>query len=239
MYQSNQKFNIFLSLAVVLVLLGTGIVAYDYWQSKNSQPANTVNNVVLSDIDNNLTAQEKGIYETRLAEGQKMWNEFNEDQGTSLDKFKIKMYIGAQYFGLGKLDLAKQFYLEAAELKNDEIGPYTSLYTVYITAKEHNLAKQAIKQGLDIDPGNFDAWLKYITLEQEKLNAGKDFVKSLYIEALQKTSSRSEVLVAYARFLENSGELGLAITEWQEVLKQEPDNELYKQELARLIEKNK
>ena len=108
------------------------------------------------------------------------------------------------------------------------------MYSVTLEQGDYDSAKQAILKAINLNPQVPDLWNKYIGLTLERLNGAPSEIEGLYKEALLKTKNNPDILVQYGQFLEKQGKIKEAIIQWQEALKQQPNNTDYQKEVKRL-----
>lgn len=225
-------------IVVIIIGLGAGVSALWLSGKLNFLPKKHVEQKsgFLEKVDRHLTAEEQQIYLNRLKEGEKQLDELNSRRGViqAQEFFKAYWYIGAQYYGLGELEKARQFYQKAVDANSNNVNGYTALFTVALEQSDFNGALKFIEKAKDINFVDADVWKKLISLKQEKFNAGFDELDALFKQALEKTGNSADIISAYAIFLETQGKLQEAVAQWQAAVKIHPDNQGYKDELARL-----
>lgn len=214
--------------AIILILSAVGIYFRPKSRLQESPPVNI-------EVPRNLTAEERKIYEDRLAQGYEILNQYQNNASTTpADFFKVYMHIGFQYYGLGKLTLAEEAYKKAAGFDPRNYNAYTALYTLYLETGENDKALQAIQKAIELAPEKPDVWRKLIELKRDKLGASSEELNGIFQEAIQKTSEHVDIIKLYAQFLENVGQYQKAWELWNVLHNHYPQEEIYQREMDRL-----
>ena len=148
------------------------------------------------------------------------------------------IYKAVQLSGLGKLALAKDVFLQAADIKPENFNIYVHLYQVYFEMGNYKQAEASIQKSLELLPNNPDAWTRYILLEVEKLNKPDSEIRGLYAEAEQAVREKTDIYTDWARYLEKIGDLQGAKEYWQRAVESNPTGRnIYEAEIKRIDEK--
>lgn len=195
---------------------------------KEISPANV-------EVPRNLTAEERKIYEDRLAQGYEILDQYNHSASTTpADFFKVYMHIGFQYYGLGQISKAEEAYKKAAEFDPKNYNAYTALYTLYLETGENDKALQAIEKAIELAPEKPDVWRKLVELKRDKLGASNEELSGIFQEAIKKTNEHVDIVKLYAQFLENAGQYQKAWELWNVLHNHYPEEEIYQREMDRL-----
>ncbi len=221
-----RKPYIFIILGVlVLLTIGLGL----YFFNPIQKPG-----VKLPDKARNLPAAARDIYEQKLKEAQGYLNTLDtKNPNYNNLAMNTYMFMAQQYFGLGKLDLSKQYYEKALALDNRQQQLWVGLAEVQVDAGEPAAAQETLKKALEINPEVADIWLRYITLSQS-MGMQKQDIEQELSQALEKTKRHADILIKAAQFYEQQGNAPEALKYWKEALERDPGNALIKQEIQRL-----
>ena len=216
-----------LAIIACLLIVG-GFVGYNQWNKYKKQTS------FIQEIDRNLSPEDRKVYEDRLVEAEKYIAEAADNQAKS----DALIYKAVQLSGLGQLALARDVFIEAANANPDNYNIYVHLYQVYFEMGDYKQAESSIKKSLELQPNNPDGWRKYILLEVEKLRRPEREIRGLYAQAQQAVKEKTDIYTDYARYLENIGDIGGAIEQWQKAQAAHPENyNLYEREIQRLNQK--
>ncbi len=211
-------------IIAVGILVLVGLFSYFYQEDKN----------IILEKEPNLTADERQIYEDRLAEAEAKLKQAE----TNEEKYNLYLLIGFQKYGLGRFAEAKAAYRNAEKYnEKKDYSVYTALYQVQLDMQDNEGARDSIKKAIEYGSGVADNWLKYIILEKERFNASNETLNGIYIEALGATAGQSDfdVMANYAQFLESTGNLQGAKEYWQKAAEANPGNKaVYDAEIKRL-----
>ncbi len=221
-------------LASILIFLALGAVLGVEQYKKNQKP-NDGQAQVLADVDRHLPAGQQKIYTDKIAKAKDYLNSLNRKQANYQDEqFNAYVYIGQQYFGLGKLGQAKEYFDKALSLRPKDEQAVVGLVNVFQEVGRVSAALELLKNALDINPKNYALWLRYIEL-RENSGAAIQEVDQLYQQALDKTENYTDIVTKYAEFQERQGNLNAAIKLWQQAAVQYPQSAaLYQSEIRRL-----
>jgi tetratricopeptide (TPR) repeat protein len=219
----NTQTKVILSGVLVLVLFFAGLTWLNHYNYQSS---------LIREKDPGLTQDQRKIYEDRiaLADAELAKSDLTQDQ-----RFNALMSKGFQLYGLGKLEQSIEWYVKAAEVRPEDPNAYVAMYTSQLDMQDNRAAQKSIKQALELQPLNADAWKKYIVLERERFRAGNETLDGLYQEALSKTGHNIDIHTSYAVFLEGIGNLQGAKEQWQKSVEVYPANKAaYENEIRRL-----
>lgn len=215
---------------VIVIILITGLLYYNKIQNNKE----IKKFMFVTELDPNLTAEERKTVEDRIAAMQEKIN--NPPEGSTDDeKYGWNMEAGAQKLVLGKFMEAKEYFLTASNLQPDNYTVYVALYQTFVNMTDYNSARDSIDKALSLVPNNADIWRKKIQLEKEKFNATNDQLEQLYTQAFESAGGNVDIATVYAQFLEETGDLKAAIEQWKNAVKAYPQGkELYQAEITRL-----
>ena len=215
-----------LIFGIIIAILVTGaFIGYNQWSKSKKQTS------FLQEVDRKLSDEDRKIYEDRLVEAEKFIAEAQNNQ----DKSDGLIYKAVQLSGLGKLALAKDVFLQAADIKPENFNIYVHLYQVYFEMGNYKQAEASIQKSLELQPNNPDAWKKYILLEVEKFNKPESEIIGLYAQALAAVQDKTDIFTDFAGYLEKIGDIEGAIKQWQKAMESYPVNaEVYQGEINRL-----
>lgn len=223
-----RKLVIIIFFALIMVGAMLGLIKWNQNNNNNDEVA------LIKEVDRKLTADERKIYEDRLADVEKRLENPKDDS----EKTELLRYKAIQLQGLGKLAEAQKILLDAIELSPQSYNLFISIHTIYLEMGDFESARNAIIKATVLDPLRPDSWIRYIQLEQEKFNSSPDHIKSIFSEALSKTREHIDIAKFYAAFLEEIGDDENAKQYWLKVIDMDPDNKsMYQQEIDRLRKK--
>ena len=216
------RLKIGIIFSILLVLGIAGFAGYKNWNSKTS---------FVKEINTKLSAQDRKIFEDRLADAQ---NKLKEAQ-TNDDKFGWEMQIGYNLQALGTLSEAQAAFEKAIEYNPASPIGYAALFQVQADRGDYDSAKKSIITAISKNPTSPDLWKRRIYFEIEKLHTSNDQISALYSEAVNQTNSNTDILTAYATWLESVGNLQAAKEYWQKAIVANPaGKKIYQGEIARL-----
>jgi tetratricopeptide (TPR) repeat protein len=212
---------------VMAIIIISGFVAYPFYQNYKYEKA------IISEKDRSLNAEDKKIYEDRLAAINNQMGSANDDQ-----KFSLYLQQGFNLYGLGKLAEAKLAYQKSIELKPKSSQAYVALYQTEVEMNDYKEALKNIQKASELESGSSDIWKKYIQLEIDKVKSGNKKIKSLFVLALDKTKtdpSYPDMISYYATWLEGIGDKTGAKEQWQRAIEANPSaSSTYQAEIDRL-----
>lgn len=226
----SEKYKKMLPAAILIVVAAAGILYYNKIQDdrKNAKPA------IITEKDMNLSAEERKLVEGRLADIQEKI-ENPPKSITNIEKYSWNMQAGFQKMALGKLSEAKEYFIAASALQPGDYTSWVALYDVAYAMNDFDTARENIKKAISLDQGNPGTWKKYIQLENEKFKASNEQLNQLFIQAFAATRSDIVIVVYYAQFLEEKGDLKGALEQWRKALVADPESKnRYQAEVARL-----
>ncbi len=186
-------------------------------------------------VPRQLAKEERQRYEQRLLAAEQRIKELQKQGSQNKPElFDAFMQAGAQQYGLGRLADAERSYRSAEEIMPDNPAGWVALHEVLVERKKYEEAGKAIVKATEIAPRVPDLWRRLITFKKLYGNLSAERMNSLYLEALNKTGGHAEILVLYARFEEEQGNLKVAMDLWREALKQQPQNPAFREEYERL-----
>ncbi len=214
-------------ILLVLVVIGSGFFIW----SKYRPAALPIKG--LADINRNLSPDQQKIYTDKILKGEKYLAIINPSaNGASLEKANTYVFIGQQYFGLGKLEKSKQMYVQALVLDSKNEQALAALALTFLDAEDYLGAGKLYEQITEINPKNSYAWLNLIQLRQKD---GTVDIENLYKNALEKTGNYIDIVTKYAQYQEQVGNIQSAIELWQQAVNLNSGNGLaYQVEINRL-----
>lgn len=220
-------------LAVLAVAVLAGVaVGVGHLQKKQAeqQKAKTVSTTGAKKEIDNTTEEEKVL----RAQAENYQAQIDKLPGSAPAEDKVDLYLklaGAQY-RLGQYDNALKS-LNTIKGDNPTNHRMWTLYTnIYWDKADFAEARAASERALDIDRENPQSWLAFIELQEDQ---SKENLDKRYNDAIDRTDSAIEVVVAYAKFLEKQGDKPGAVAQWQKAAEILPTKKAeYDAEIARL-----
>lgn len=221
-----KTFKISLGIVVVLVA-GIGITLYIKKHDTPAAPAVTLNR--------NLTADQKKIYTDRIASVQTQIKALSPNQGDYKQRGgNLHMYLAEQYYGLGMAEEANKEFEAALKLDDKNFAILTAWSVMQTEQKNYLAARASLEKALELAPYDPDLWIRYISLVQDFFPENREEVDDYFDKALKSTSRQTNVLIAYAQFLERKGKESEAVKIWKEVIDKEGPQPAYLNEYKRL-----
>lgn len=219
------KRNIYIGLGVLVILL-LAFWAARYFSAPKSD--------IITYKEPNLTAEAKAIYEQRLVDYQKNVDAISQDT-PEVEKYNRLMNLASTQFSLGFYQKARETYEKALQIRPKDSDAWQIYSSTLAAQKDYQAALDAVKKAISLDSTESDYWKWQIALEKEFFGADQQRLESLYQQALEKTVEDVDIVVVYAQFLEEKGDLAAAIKYWEMAILKNPDNTaLYQAEIARL-----
>ncbi len=174
-----------------------------------------------------LSAQDRVVYEKRQQQSQAVIKQFTDKTAPS-DKFIWYQALARADFGLQDYQGSKDAYLAAfaSDPKNPLTGQTEAEFSgLLVVMGDHDGARDAIQKALSLRPDVTDYWKAYIALEIKYFNSSPAHIGSIYQDAIKKSRNQMDLLAAYAKYLEQNGDLSGALAEWKVALKIYPSNQ--------------
>lgn len=226
----NKKYLYGLVGLVVLVLIAWAIVRQP---GSNGEPAKK--QAFRETIEVSLTPEQKTALEQKISDTQGKLEASKTQNVPQQEIYSLYIDLGLNSYALGNLKAAKEAYLQAMDIAPNHPGVWVAIYPVYRDMYDYDNARAAIKKAVSLNPRDWNTWRNYLELEQYQFHATTEQLEKLYQEALEKTNYDINVLTVYAKFLEEQkGDLRSALNNWKIALQQQPNNQLFKDEIKRL-----
>jgi tetratricopeptide (TPR) repeat protein len=197
---------------IFLVILGAGIV----WFTKTHKPI--------------PTAQQEQ-FSGKIADLMKI---VNDPKSSKADVMGAWLQIGINYESLGQLDQEEAAFLKAAEVDPNSYLPWSNLGTLYIEMHRYDKAAEALQKALSINNTDPNLWLKWINFNRYQVGTDDKHIRMIFNDAYKATNNNNLLLRAGASYLEDIGDLPGALSAWQAVLKQSPNDAAVKAEITKL-----
>lgn len=199
----NKEFKLGLVACLVLILLVAGFI---WWPHYNYQ-----RNLIKS-VDRHLSQEDQKTYEDRLAQANA---DLQKNDLSNEQRYNLLMNKGFQLYALGRLSEAVDAFADAARINSQDFTSYVAMYTAQLDMQDNRGAEKSILRAIELKPADADIWKKYIQLQMDRFAANNDQLNSLYQQALDKTHQSTDIVTAYASWLEKSGDLSKAKEYWQ------------------------
>lgn len=185
--------------------------------------------------DLGLTDKEKQVFLDEIAKAQEKLNNLGSSASRE-DKYKLNLHIGAQYYGLGEYQKARDSYKVATQAMPDNATPWAELFLAENSMRDYENARTHLQKAIDLNPGAPQYWRWYIDLEREQFAATNLQLETIFIEALQKTGESVDMIALYAVFLEKQkSNLAEAVVQWKKAIDKNPAQKSeYEAEILRL-----
>lgn len=155
-----------------------------------------------------------------------------------VDVYDIYLSIAQQYALVGKGKEAYDYLLKAVKQDPGNSLTFQTMGNLMESLKAYTVAEEAYKQATIVQPQILQNHLALIGfyLGQE---APAVKIESAFAFALEKSGRATNVLKEYAQWLEGQKDTAKAITIWEEVLKQVPEDRAVKDKINQLKRKLK
>jgi tetratricopeptide (TPR) repeat protein len=207
-------------IIVLLVLIVVGYFAYSkgyfsYWQNETDNITNQ--DQKNSDEEIKFTEEEVKQYEQYLQDALPLI--LAGDNGNKESYLK-----------------AIELYEKAAAIGNNNVWiPFLNIGNVYRKMGEYDKAEEAYNKALEISKyGSETVYLQKIDLYQYYLKKSNEDIIKIYEESLSTLVDNGNIVVRYSGFLRDIGENEKALEYYKILLDRFPENELYKEEIAKL-----
>jgi tetratricopeptide (TPR) repeat protein len=188
---------------------------------------------IITQVDPNLSAEAKKLYEQRRDDAKKLVSEIN-DQTSADEKFNRYIALANAEFSLGNYSESKKWFLEALAVNPKHEGIWHTYSSLLAAMKDYRGALGAVDKAISLKADNSDYWKWKIEL-LKKYDYDNEEINDLYTEALQKTDNSINIITAYAVFLEEIGDLQGAKSYWEKAIDVNGANRSqYQAEIARL-----
>ncbi|QQS60683.1 tetratricopeptide repeat protein [Candidatus Falkowbacteria bacterium] len=212
--------SIFVIIICLLVLIGAGYITYskgyfNYWQKETGNVTNQ--DQKNPDEEIKFTDEEVKQYEQYLKDASPLI--LAGDNGNKESYLK-----------------AIELYEKAAAIGNNNVWiPFLNIGNIYKKMGEYDKAEEAYNKALEISKyGSETVYLQKIDLYQYYLKKSNEDVIKIYEEALSTLVENGNIVVRYSGFLRDIGENEKALEYYKILLDRFPENELYKEEIAKL-----
>ncbi len=157
-----------------------------------------------------------------------------DDEGA--DVYDIYLSLAQQYALIGKGEEAYDYLLRAGKQDPGNSLTFQTMGNLMESLKAYPAAEEAYRQATIVQPQILQNHLAFITFYiGQKADAVK--IESAFAFALEKSGRATNVLKEYAQWLEGQKEIAKAITIWEEVLKQVPEDRAVKDKINQLKRK--
>ncbi|MDP2648145.1 MAG: hypothetical protein Q8P35_02810 [Candidatus Yanofskybacteria bacterium] len=205
-----------------LLLFGFITLVYFTW------PKGLINKKEIS-----LTDDQRNSFEIQLKTAQ---DKLKQQDINLSDNEKALLYfnMGRAQFGLGLYNESRKNYERIIKLQLDNPTVQYDYFNVLLAMQDYKKAEEAARKGVESFPRHADLWKGYIALEKEYFGIDDTQLVSLYIEAMERSFHHPDIVVPFAHYLEEKGNIIEALKYWGALAGQYPDNQLYKEQIKRL-----
>ena len=224
----NLSKKVIIFMVSVVIVLGIGGV----WYWKHASSPASEGSKFISYNDPKLTDAEKTVFTGKINEYEKKLAEAK----TKDEQFTYSVQVGAEYYGLGEYEKARNKYLSASELLPDNPTSWAELAVVETAMTDYASAYGHIRKALEINPASSQYWRRLIGLKKDNMGASDVEMENLYAEALTKTNKNADIIGLHAIFLEErKKDLPGALAEWRLANSVNPDGkERYEEQIKRI-----
>lgn len=182
-----------------------------------------------------LTEQQRAEIEKNITVTEGKLEASKKQNVPDQEVFNLYMQLGSYEYSRGNLIGARDAYLKAGELNPKGAGVWAGLFPVYRDMGDLDGAEGALKKTLSLNSKDWNIWRAYIDFEQYQRQASIDQLNKIYQDALEGTHTDINIVTVYAQFLEEQKhDLQSALNLWKIALLQQPNNQLFKDEIKRL-----
>ncbi len=217
----DNKIKYLIAACLLIALAIGGYAIYDAQQKKIARSA---------EVQRDLSTKQKLDLEQKVSEANKVL------EVTAIDERKYDAFVdkAEALFKLGRLAQAKDAVSLAINIFPDRTQAYSALFDIQVDMQDYRAAEATIKTIMAKNSSS-TYWNQYIDFKKDKLAATTEQLDALYNEALAKTENNINIITAYAKFLEQSGNTQKAIEYWKKAGETDPDDKAtYDAEITRL-----
>jgi tetratricopeptide (TPR) repeat protein len=213
-------------LYIALAVLVAAAIAYGIWRQTQDNTRYSLKQI------NGLPEEQR--QDARKSEAENLEQEIKDLPADARGEQRYALYIKLAEIRqqLGEYDAAIAA-VDKISPENQNNTRVWELYSSLYRAKgDIGKARASIRRALDIDGENVNDWVSFIELSKD---VGDKPLTDLYNEALSKTHNNVNVVIAYAKALEDIGNLDGAVAQWQKALQLNPaDKAVYDAQIKRL-----
>ena len=220
-------------LPIILVIIVLAGAAFAYTKMKN-KPAVAPSGEAIQKREVSSTDEEKQKLEAKVADYEQQIQALPADSSPDT-KYKLYLNLASSYYGLGKYDQAIATLDKIIGENQDKARLWALYANIYRDMDKLDKARENAKKALDLDKENPAYWLAYIDFSADQ---SKQTIDTLYQDALKNTDTNIDVVVSYAKFLENIGNKEKAKEFWVKAGQIDAKNKAqYDAEIARIDRK--
>lgn len=146
---------------------------------------------------------------------------------------------GVDYHGQEQHDLAIQAFKKALQFEPNSFVPTLNIGTSYGKKGNFKMAEEYFKKAAVLEPAEFVIYYKLFELYFYDLRKNPGEMEPFFKDAIVKTNNNINVFKIYGRYLEEINDPENALIIWKEILKLDPQNQLYLGHIKELEQKSK
>jgi predicted negative regulator of RcsB-dependent stress response len=224
--QDNNSKKVIYVIIAILVIAGLAFAIKQY-QNKQQEIANTA----LKDIVNLPEKERIKALEAQVDELKNQAKNFAQDADAGT-KYTVLIRLAEAQIQLDKFQEGLDTLNSIEEGKRGNSRVKLDYGLAYKGLNDTGKANEFLKQSIDMDDTNPQAWLPYLEANNDLPN---DQLKAMYLQAIAGTKSNPEIMVSYAKFSEKIGDKATAIAAYETARNGNPEKtDEYNNEIQRL-----
>jgi tetratricopeptide (TPR) repeat protein len=221
-----------------VVVLGVGAIALARFLPNSKPLVTTPTTIDFTTTDGLMLKAEVALTPSQREQAEKNLNKYKGMVAAGKvngepDSMRVYLSLGQTYELLGELDLARNAYLQASKENAKLPQPFINLGTLFQRMGSDQLALQALRHAITLDATTAITWDKLIDVER-KLGMGEAGIRKLFQQAFASAGNDDNLHRKYALYLEQIGKPVDALTEWEFVLRANPNDSSVQAEVTRL-----
>lgn len=210
---------------IVVILIALAIIYYFNYSKVSVEPVSN-NPQLITEVKVNRTAEELKVYQQKIDELLALIAK--NDKGNYYSLANVHVVLGQQYEAIGKLELARQQYLQAIQL--DELNSYNTyslLGLLYHRMHDDQQALQAFEKSVNTSIGSsFETlWTTYLNFHIDTIKSKSEVILPIFVKALKATQNDPNILLLRAQYYVSIGSYQEALNDYDLILKAYPNNE--------------
>jgi tetratricopeptide (TPR) repeat protein len=185
--------------------------------------------------DVGMADKQKQVFVDRIEGLKKKLSDLGVTDQTKVDRYDLLKTIGNNYFSIGEFSEAKNYYLQASSISQDDPAIWFLLATVEVQMTDYQAADEHIAIAIKLDKINPEYWRLKFDLATQFLGATDAQVKALVEQAKDATGTNPDILTYYAKYLAGKGDATGAVEQWNKAREVNPAGQaVYDKEIKAL-----
>lgn len=233
----NKKTLIIAVVIIVLALAVSGFFAYqkgyfNFSPQTSSSPTLAPENLLSFQIKTpNLEPEVIKYYEDKF-------NEVKASLQESPDDYSNWLYLGILKKGVGDYEGARDCYLYVIQIKPEISNSYANLadlYANFLNEPQKGLAM--MQKALELDPNDVNFYLALAEIYRYRLPGQESMYETVMLDAIQGFPNNPNLIAPLALYYRQTNQIQKAITQYENLVKLSPENQMAKEDLVELKQK--